>query len=29
MLRDAEKRGIPRSNILITEGEPQKRKPKK
>jgi hypothetical protein len=29
MLRDAEKRNIPRSNILITSGEPQKRKPKK
>jgi len=29
MLRDAKKRDIPRSNILITEGEPQKRKPKK
>jgi len=29
MLCDAEKRGIPRSNILITEGEPQRRKPKK
>src|SRR6516225_9475127 len=26
MLRDAKKRDIPRSNILITEGEPQKRK---
>jgi hypothetical protein len=29
MIRDAEKRGIPRSNILVNEGEPRKRKPQK
>jgi hypothetical protein len=29
MIRDAERRGITRSDILVVEGKPQKRKPQK